>query len=204
MRHRHLFVAVAAIVLIFASARVATAHEPRVFNGLDAEAGWANEPPTTGVLNAVFLHAVRGTKPATDLKLTVQVVYAGTSSPELDLAPSDEEPGVYKAAFIPTRPGDYTFHITGTAGRARVDQTFAPGKGVEEVGEATELEFPVKDPPVAQLADRATRLESRLTAAKSDAKSANTLALIALVVGALALLGSVVAAGTRRKARAPS
>jgi len=199
MRHRSLLVLAVALPALFADAGVARAHEERVFSGLDAEVGWLTEPPTTGVLNAVFVNAARDGKPATDLKLVVEVAFAGTTSPKLDLEPSDEDPGVYTAAFIPTRPGDYSFHLTGTAGRARVDQTFDPGKGVEEVGDATELQFPPGDPPVSQLADRATRLDSRVGAVKESADSAKTVGLVGLIVGGVGLFVAIVALARRRK-----
>src|SRR2546428_9028597 len=134
--------AVLCAVLSLTVAPPVLAHEERTVGALDVECGWLNEPPTVGELNSILFSAKKGAHPVTNGKVTVAVTFGGRTSQPLDMEPSDEAPRTYLAAIIPTDPGSYTFHVTGAIAGEAFDQTFAPGKGVEEVGAATDLEFP--------------------------------------------------------------
>jgi len=114
------------------------------------------------------------------------------------------EPGDYRAFFIPTTPGRYTFHFTGTIQGKKIDRSFTSIKdGFDAVDDPAEVQYPAKDPTGTQLATRvdreAARLNAALTAdrnqARDEAAGARRLATIALVVGAAGLLVAVVVGG---------
>lgn len=69
------------------------------------------------------------------------------------LAVSGGRPGEYRAWVTPTRPGAYTFRITGLIRGQGVDESFTEN----DVEEATNIAFPVRDPSTAQLATRVDR-----------------------------------------------
>ena len=100
--------------------------------------------------------------------LTATVSY-GDQQQEFPLTPTyDAEagtgtPGEYAALIIPTAPGDYTFHITGTVEKVKVDvkatsspTTFSP------VEDASAAQFPVKVPGTDQVAQRLDKELSRV------------------------------------------
>lgn len=178
--------------------------------------GWQVEPAFVGVANGVQL-IVRDAadKPVTDLKeddVKVVVSTAGQQSGELTLEPGfDAEEmegplGEYNAALLPTAPGEYTFHFTGTIRDQKVDVTVTSGdETFDSVKGTGDLEFPTKLPTLTEIATRLDRVDARLTAAAAgptqaavdaaqasaaDARSAADRAL--LVGGGLGALGLVV------------
>ena len=91
-------------------------------------------------------------------------------------------PGDYRAFFVPSQPGDYTFHITGTIQGTKVDESFTSGPktfaSVQDISSAT---FPqVQAPTNADLATRiqtgSDRTSTALTAATAAATSARAAA----------------------------
>jgi hypothetical protein len=80
---------------------------------------------------------------------------------------------------VPTRTGDYTFHVTGTIGTTKIDEKFESGPGrFDGVEDIAPLQFPKA---VASNADLAARLDD-----------ANTKLTIAIAIAAAALAVSVV------------
>jgi hypothetical protein len=187
---------VAAAIALTAPA-AAFAHEHRAVGTLAMTVGWLNEPTYAGSVNAVQLELASGGGPVTAAALQVTVIFGdrnGTvkTSP-LDLVPSDETPGLYTANIVPSRPGTYTFHVTGTAAGSHVDQYFTSSdKTFDDVKDPTADEFPAKDPTVGQLAQRLDRTDAQvggLRAAKVGWIIALAVAAVALVVGVAALVG---------------
>lgn len=185
----------------------AAAHEDRQVAGYDFVVGFGNEPAYAGVPNSVQLILSRGGKPVTDLKDTLKVAVStgDAQAKEMAMRPNFAvggygEPGDYRADFIPTTAGSYTFQFTGTIKGTKVDQRFTPSPtGFDEVTDPAEVQYPVADPSGTQVAgrlDRETvRLNTALAAKRDTARdqpaSARTLAVIALVVGAAGLLAAV-------------
>jgi len=110
------------------------------------------------------------------------------------------EPGDYRAFFIPTAPGPYSFKVTGSLGGKKVDQSYTSGKdGFDEVTDPAEAQYPVQQPSGSQLTRRLDRETTRLNAAVAahreaadqDAAEARRLATVGLAVGALGLLTAV-------------
>jgi hypothetical protein len=179
--------------MVFAGG-VAIAHEQRAVGNVTMRVGWLNEPTYSGSVNAVqvFL-ANKGGGAITDAKLTTVVLFGGkssaTKSQSITLDPSDEKPGEYDGAFVPTRPGTYTFHITGTAGGQNIDQFFTSSSTTfDNVKDPTVDEFPAKDPTAGQLSERLTRIEHGASTAKKIAALAFVVGAIGVVIGLAALL----------------
>jgi hypothetical protein len=191
------------------------AHQHRMVSGIDTTVGWGDEPAFAGFKNSITFRAERpvageeeGT-PVTGATLQVEVIFGGPTGMEkmgpLDLEPAFGEAGLYETTLIPTRPGTYTWHITGKLAGKNVDQTYTSGEAgknaqsegtYDDVEEPAEVKFPVKDPNNADLASRitqeATRLSSRAAAAKDDASTATTLGYIGIGLGAVALIVGLV------------
>ena len=192
--------------LVVMSAGTAFAHEARDVGPFKVEVGWVNEPTFTGFPNgvALFLNDAND-QPITDLgdTLKVEVSFGSKKSGPLDLEPafSDEEgtKGEYHADVIPTRPGKYTFHFTGTVRGQNFDESFTSSDtGFDEAKDDTAVAFPVKDPSRAELAQKIDRIDSRVAtaqqeeaASKSDVDDAKTQATIAIVLGAIGIIAAI-------------
>jgi hypothetical protein len=225
MRRRLLGALVAsamAALLIPLFAGPASAHEEKTVGKYHFAVGFGDEPAYAGEKNSVqLILADANDKPVTDLTDTLKVaVTTGSSEPlQLSMEPLFEigefgTPGDYRAFFIPTAPGSYSFHFTGTIKGQKVDQTFKSGpQSFSDVEDPAQVQYPVKQPTGGQLATRADRETARVDAAltaerdqaKSDAASARTLAIIGLIVGLLGLAaGGVALARGRRSPTSPA
>jgi hypothetical protein len=215
-RRAGIVVAAALSGLLILPASAALAHEGRSEGDLEMVAGFGTEPAYAGQPNSVQLILVHDGEPVVDLGDTLDVeVSFGNQSQQFTLEPNFAvgafgEPGDYRAWFIPTRAGQYTFHFTGTIDGEDVDQTFTSGpRTFGDVEDTNQIQFPVQDPTNGELAERIDQEVPRLTsatdearaaaaAADDDASSAKTFATIALAVGAL---GVALAAGALLFAR---
>jgi hypothetical protein len=194
--------------LTVATTAPAFAHEERAVGPVQMVVGWVNEPTYTGFPNGVqlFLNDSAG-EPIRDLgdTLKVEVSLGEESMGPLTLEPAFGEdfgtPGEYNANLIPTRPGAYSFHFTGSVRGQEVDQTFTAaeeGHTFSVVEDDSEVAFPAKDPSRAELAQKVDRLEPRLetastelAAAKQDADDAKSQATIGIVVGAIGVIAAI-------------
>ena len=192
-----LVAALAGLALPIVIAAPAAAHETREVGGLTMVVGFGTEPAFENEPNAASLSLSRGEDPVVEgVELDVEVVF-GDQSTTMELEPgfvvgAFGEPGSYEADFIPTRPGTYTFHITGTVGDQEIDEELTSGPDTfSDVNARAEASFPAADPSNAELAERleqeSARVQEQAAAASDDASAANTLALIALIVGGVAL-----------------
>jgi hypothetical protein len=197
-------------LLLALGAAPASAHEERRVGNYVFHVGFGDEPAYAGAKNSVqvLLHDAKTDKPVVDLgdTLKVDVTTGNSDTPKMsmNMEPDFEvgefgTPGDYRAFFIPTAAGAYTFHFTGTIKGQRVDQKFTSGpQTFSVVDDPAEVSFPSKDPTTGQLStkvDRETqRLNAALTASEQRARDANDaagtarlIAIIGLVVGALGL-----------------
>jgi hypothetical protein len=208
------------VTLLVLMAAPAFAHEERSVGAFDMAVGFGAEPAYAGEVNSVQLLLSKNGKPVVDLgdTLDVQVAF-GDQTQKFPLEPFFEEGefgtlGDYRAWFIPTSSGRYTFHFSGTIDGQAVDESFASGpKTFSDVESPQSVEFPVQDPTTGELADRIDRVEPRLAGAigdvqddvhatADDASSAKTIGLIGLVVGAIGLIVAIVALVAARRKRA--
>lgn len=201
--------AVLACVAAGVSAVPALAHGGMEQDDLTIVTGFANEPAYTGQPNAVQLQISHGGEAVADLgpgDLAITVSFGGQST-ELALEPQFEvggwgDPGDYRAAFIPSQPGRYTFDIEGAVDGERVDYSMTSGpKTFSEVQDTTSAMFPAQNAPSApELATRieqdAARASFEIASANEAAESARTFAIAAAVVAVVAVGVAVV--GLRR------
>ena len=214
------FAAASALTVLLLTAAPALAHEGRKLGDLEMEVGWGTEPALAGQLNSALILLVHHGEPVVDLGDTLEFeVTFGDQTQQFPIEPFFEPgefgtPGDYRAWFIPTRPGEYTFHFFGTIDGEDVDETFTPGPGgFEEVESTQSVQFPEQDPSTGELAERIDRVEPRLASSidevqadvqssADDASSAMTLGLIGVIVGAVGLIvaiAALVVSGRRRK-----
>lgn len=208
-----------AVVLGTITAAPALAHEERTVGKYHLAVGFGDEPAYAGEKNSVqmFLHDAND-RPVNDLGDTLKVdVKFGGQSMTLSMEPFFEigefgTPGDYRAWFIPTRPGSYTFHFTGSINGQKIDQSFTSGPTTfSDVEDPTSVEFPVKDPTVGQVAQKADRLSTRLDAAmasaaetKDAASSAKTIGYVGIAVGTIGIVLAAIALASARRFRTPS
>ncbi|HSL96025.1 MAG TPA: hypothetical protein VLA35_08935 [Thermoleophilia bacterium] len=150
-----LLVPAGALPLFAASA---AAHETVDVQGYDFDVGWGQEPAFAGELNSVQLTvtAKPGGEPVkgVDEGLRVTVIY-GENELEPPLVPAYGTKGEYRAWFVPTAPGDYTFRFTGTIGDQEIDESFTSSSTTfDTVQDPVKLQFPVQTGTVGQLARR--------------------------------------------------
>jgi hypothetical protein len=207
---------VASIIAIAPTA--AFAHEQRTVGRYHVEVGFGDEPPYAGFRNSVqlILTQAASDKPVTDLGDTLKVtVKTGTQEMPLNLEPNfevggDGTPGDYRAWFIPTASGTYTFQFAGTIKGQPFNQSFTSGPTTfDDVHDPTAVEFPQKVPTGSQLSDRLSREVPRLNAAlaadrskaRHDAGTAKLLAIVALAVGVVGLVAGGLSLAAARGAR---
>ena len=218
------------LLLYLLVAPVAAAHTHQTVGPFTLEFGWLNEPALVGQPNGVQLIITDGEHPVTDLgadDLAVIVSTAGQDSQPLPLiaafdAEEGEGPlGEYHATLLPTAPGDYSFHVTGTIHDTSVDFTVASGpETFDGVEGSSDLEFPVKQPTLTEVGTRLDRIDGRIEALQSavpaagavtDAHAAATAAsaaadralLIGVVVGGASLVLAVIAISMALRTRRP-
>jgi hypothetical protein len=198
--------AVLAVLLVPLLAVPALAHGEHKVANYSFVVGFGTEPAYAGVTNSVQLVISNNGKPVTDAKGLKVAVSTGDAEPrEMALEPyfgdGWGEQGDYRAFFIPTAPGAYTFKVTGSLGGKKIDRSYTSGKdGFDEITDPTEAQYPVQDPSGSQLTTRlareSARLNSALAAERQEAEDqvadARQLATIGLVVGALGLLTAIV------------
>jgi hypothetical protein len=191
----------------------AYAHEERASGPVQMTVGWVSEPTFTGFPNGVqlFLNDSAGA-PITDLgdSLKVEVSLGEEKTGPLALEPAFGEdfgtPGEYNAHLIPTRPGAYTFHFTGSVQGQNIDESFSGseehGEGFSIVEDPSEEAFPAKDPSTAELSQKLDRVEPRVeeaqqqaAAAANDIDDAKSSADTAMIVGIVALVLAVALGG---------
>lgn len=199
----------AVLALMFAAP--ASAHETRAGGPVRFVVGWGDEPTYTGVKNSVQVTVSEANgAPVTDLGDTLSVeVIKGDEKTALPLVANfrvgtSGTPGDYRAWLTPTRPGAYTFRLTGTVRGQKVDEAFTSSKTTfNEVEDLTSIAFPAKDPSTGQLATRidreVPRLEAALRQAEDSADGARTLALAGVGVGAAGLIAAAAALVVARR-----
>jgi hypothetical protein len=195
-----------AIVLVtIGLATVATpvaAHIVKQVGPYSVAIGWVREPTYVGQLNAVQVVIKDGKgNPVSDLSaddLQVVVSANGQQSDPLSLVPTFDEdtglgiPGDYEAPLIPTAPGDYTFHVTGTIHDTKIDETSTSSDTTfDSVVDPAPVEFPNKLPATGDLATRLERVDARVQTQLAAANDAKSSAQGALVVG-LAVGGALI------------
>lgn len=165
----------AAGALALATAGVAAAHAVETAGSYTIEIGWQHEPTYVGEANGVQV-IVTGPDdvPVTDLAsgdLTVVVSTGSAQSSPLTFDPGFDPIemsgplGEYDAPIVPTAPGDYTFHLTGTIHGQAVDVTLTSGdETFDTVKDPSGLQFPATLPTTGEIVTRLDRIDARIAA----------------------------------------
>lgn len=178
MNKRRFFVAfllmmLLSISLFSAANQPAKAHEGRQVGPYTVELGWVVEPAYAGVYNGVEVHISMGEDEHADettddhaeaepIEADLQIeVSFGDAAKVLDLELAGDEPNHYIAAIIPTRAGDYTFHLTGTIGETPVDEIFSSADGeFSSVEPIRDVLFPEPEASIEGLQNQISQLEA--------------------------------------------
>lgn len=178
---------VAAIAVVVASlgifATPAAAHERRTVGPYTFVVGWITEPSFVGQLNALDLTVTEtaSSKAVEGLEKTLKadlIAGGGAAVMPLAIAARFGLPGKYQGQVLPTKTGDYTFHISGTVNTTNVDEKFESGPGrFGAVEDIAALQFPNKVPSNSDLA--------------SKLDDANTKLTIAIALGVIALVAAI-------------
>lgn len=201
-RSRRIAFAALLTALLAIGPGAARAHVAEQVGGFEVELGWAEEPPIVGAANAVELEvADAGGVPLAVAAgaLSVEVVHGGTSA-GLPLVPTAAR-GHLEAPITPTRPGRYSFRVSGEVGGRPLDVSVACSPSTFECVKAgAGNQFPTTDPTPGELAQRLSSEAQRLEDANERADEARTLAAIALAIGTVGLLagGAALLASRRR------
>ncbi len=143
--------------------------------------GWIVEPSYVGQINALDLTVTEttSTKAVEGLEKTLKadlITGGGAAVMPLTIATRFGLPGKYQGQVIPTKVGDYTFHITGTVNTTTIDEKFESGPGrFGAIEDIAALQFPNKVPSNSDLAAKLDDANLKLTIAIA-------LAAVALVV----------------------
>jgi hypothetical protein len=187
--------ALVALVVLLALP-LAGAHENHTTNGITFRVGWDSEPPTTGVKNLITIEVFDNATGAAKTGLTdvhVTLTAGPVTKAYTDVPESDDAPGTYELALIPTEPGTYTADITATVdGKALT----IPGAKLDEVQSSGDLAFPGPAADTSGLQQQVASLKTQvddLSKEVQDAKASKGVpgfeATAALMgVGALALV----------------
>ena len=209
--HRASFAGVVAIVASLLIVAPTQAHVLKDFGSYSVALGWAVEPTYLGEVNAVQVVVKdQAGKAITDLAdgaLQVVVSAAGQQSDALQLLNRFDPdtglgvPGDYEASIIPTVPGDYTFHLTGSIHGTPVDETATSGDSTfNSVVGSTDIEFPAKLPALSDVSTRLDRLDGRI-AVLSDGTSGSTALAVGAGLGGLGLVVGLVALAVALRGR---
>ncbi|MEO8392710.1 MAG: hypothetical protein ABI700_06940 [Chloroflexota bacterium] len=159
------------VLILFALLAISlpvSAHEEREVGAYDMELGWRVEPAYVDIYNGpeFFVHDSTSGDPVTGLEATLHLlVHFGDQEKLLQFYPVWNDPGHYTADMIPTRPGDYTFHLFGKVNQQDVDELFTSADGkFGSIDPASDIMFPALDATLegdsaAQIADLQAQID---------------------------------------------
>jgi hypothetical protein len=193
-----LLAALLAVVLTTASA---LAHEKRHVGDYTFVVGFLDEPAYANVKNSLDLTICNGSdcnytvqdaakvlsNPINDADKTLKIeVSTGGSAPlALTLEPRWANPGKYNAYFLPTKTGDYTFHIFGTLNNNSIDEKFTSSPtGFSAVEQVQTYPSTSADASNADV----TALKSQVQNVQNSATTATTVGIVGAVLGVLGLI----------------
>jgi hypothetical protein len=176
-----------AVALALTLPLVALAHTKITVGPYTLEVGWVDEPPLVGNKNGVSISVVTTSddKPVEDVSALVVTVSTGGRDKQLELHPAGEDtPGLYTGDFIPTVRGTYTVKLSGKIG----DTDVSTSVDIEEVANASDLQFPETLPDAAALQQSADQAQSAAASAASTATIGVVLGVLGILIGGFALV----------------
>jgi hypothetical protein len=145
------------------------AHEGREVYPYELMVGWRNEPAYVGLLNGPEIFISEGGEardytfpPSDQVSLRLEVSF-GDASQRLVLQHVADQRGRYFADLIPTQPGDYSFHLTGTIVDTVVDEIFTSADGqFGTVEAAADIMFPPWEETTSESDAEIASVETRI------------------------------------------
>lgn len=158
---KRLIASTAAAVVVLAAGLVhapgASAHERRTVAGkYTFVVGFLNEPAYLEEPNGIDLRITNAAtnEPVTGVEKTLKAdIIVGGQTKTVDVSARFGQQGAYTANIIPTKAGTWVFRFHGTIEGQNVDERFESGPGrFNDVQAKTELQFPVTQPSIGDLA----------------------------------------------------
>ena len=149
MKRQTLFIVTLLTLSLVLSVAATVAHEGREVGEYTIVFGWRVEPAYAGLYNGplITITETETNAPVEGAETLQLLAHFGGEATFLQLQPVFGEPGNYTANLIPTRPGDYTFHLSGTLGETQVNELFKSADGeFSPVEPATDIMFPAPAP----------------------------------------------------------
>jgi hypothetical protein len=162
-RYRTFFTVAAAIAAIAGTILIApgsaSAHERRMVAGkYTFVVGFLVEPAYVEDANGVSLTVsdLQSNQPVKGVEKTLKVeVSAGGATKTMDLKTVFGRDGAYKADFIPTKAGGYSFRFFGNIDGTEVNEKFESGPGrFDDVQAKSAVQFPASVPSNGELAQQ--------------------------------------------------
>ena len=210
---KYAFFAIVGLVVFGFGFTFAYAHTTVQVDPYEIEAGWQDEPPVVGILNAITFDVrepgdVEGVSTGVlnaFKKLEVTVISGGASK-VLDIN-TDPRPGHYYAKIIPTKTGSLEVKLTGEINGVEIDIIIP----IEDVESTSILDFPPTSgsssgQEVTALKNAVTSLQQDISSIKaggststgSDEGAAYNFAVFGLSLGAAGVILAIIAMVKRK------
>ena len=210
---KYAFFAIVGLVVFGFGFTFAYAHTTVQVDPYEIEAGWQDEPPVVGILNAITFDVrepgdVEGVSTGVlnaFKKLEVTVISGGASK-VLDIN-TDPRPGHYYAKIIPTKIGSLEVKLTGEINGVEIDIIIP----IEDVESTSILDFPPTSgsssgQEVTALKNAVTSLQQDVSSIKagdststsSDEGAAYNFAVFGLSLGAAGVILAIIAMVKRK------
>ncbi|MGI0089440.1 MAG: hypothetical protein ACREAF_03755 [Nitrosopumilaceae archaeon] len=156
----------------------ASAHKTITVENLEIEAGWQQEPPLVGFMNAITFEINENTQNGQSgiknaFKNLQAIVKFGGLTKTLDID-SDPQAGNYHSKIIPTRTGTYVVELKGDINGIPINSEIT----VEAVEDKAALAFPdtaaSSDEDVAALKNAMSGLQTEVTSLRSKISGIDT------------------------------
>ena len=210
---KYAFFAIVGLVVFGFGFTFAYAHTTVQVDPYEIEAGWQDEPPVVGILNAITFDVrepgdVEGvsTGVLNAFKKLETTVISGGASKVLDIN-TDPRPGHYYAKIIPTKIGSLEVKLTGEINGVEIDIIIP----IEDVESTSILDFPPTSgsssgQEVTALKNAVTSLQQDISSIKaggststgSDEGAAYNFAVFGLSLGAAGVILAIIAMVKRK------
>ena len=205
---KYAFFAIVGLIVFGFGFTFAYAHTTVQVDPYEIEAGWQDEPPVVGILNAITFDVrepgdVEGVSSGVlnAFKKLEATVISGGASKVLDIN-TDPRPGHYYAKIIPTKTGSLEVKLTGEINGVEIDIIIP----IEDVESTSILDFPPTSgsssgQEVTALKNAVTSLQQDISSIKaggststsSDEGAAYNFAVFGLSLGAAGVILAIIA-----------
>ena len=184
-----------AALLIPFTASVVLAHGHTTVGDYTLVIGFHNEPAYQSEPNGLdlFISNTKTKENINGLADTLKVeIISGSSKKELQIRPQWGRDGAYTAYVLPTKDGDYTWHIWGDIKGTPVDVSMTSSPDTFSAVEAkSAVAFPVAEATPAEL-------QAQATTAAQAAQTALIVGIVGAVLGVIGIVVGVVGLRARR------